>query len=275
MKLVQPRRRDPQGQNPGKDPALDRSGLTQPAVKNLGDLGSVRRFSDLRLRLRTRLPSLWRFYMFAKRACFALSHPTRRLRFEAIARRNKWRNDESISGFGSTTVGTKPIREALVGMINALEVTDILDIPCGDFHWMRQVDLGIRYVGADIADAIIRPLQQAHAGDEMITFRRLDIVTDALPQSDLVFTRECFNHFSFRSIRAAIANVRSSKSRLIALTHYPHHMSNSNQETGYTYRPLNFTLHPFCWPEPLLHLAEASPDGRVMAVWEVSALPST
>ena len=235
----------------------------------------MRRFSDLRLSLRTRLPVLWRFYMLVKRACFALTHPTRRLRFETIARQNKWRNEESISGFGSTTVGTVAIRRALPEMIKALGVTDMLDIPCGDFHWMRQVDLGIRYVGADIAEAVISPLQQEYAGDETITFRRLDIVTDALPRADLIFTRECFNHFSFRSIRAAIANVTSSKTRLIAVTHYPHHLSNSNQETGYTYRPLNFTLHPFCWPEPLLHLAEASADGRVMAVWEVSALPST
>jgi hypothetical protein len=231
-------------------------------------------FSGLRSRLRTRAPGLWRTYMLAKRGTFAASHPTRRMRFEAIARRNQWRNDESLSGFGSTMKGTAPLRDALPKSIDALGVTNMLDIPCGDFHWMKEVQLPIPYVGADIVEALIADLQLAHAADLTRTFRRLDIVTDALPKTDLVFTRECFNHFSFRAIHAAIANVVDSGSRLIAVTHYPHHDSNSNQETGYTYRPLNFTLQPFGWPAPIHQLPEAATDGRVMAVWEVSDLPS-
>ena len=33
----------------------------------------------------------------------------------------------------------------------------MLDIPCGDFYWMKEVDLkDIEYIGADIVDELIK-----------------------------------------------------------------------------------------------------------------------
>jgi hypothetical protein len=40
--------------------------------------------------------------------------------------------------------------------MEAHDVKSLLDIPCGDFHWMRRVNLqGLSYVGADIVRELI------------------------------------------------------------------------------------------------------------------------
>src|SRR5215213_5906369 len=71
--------------------------------------------------------------------------------FTDIYRRNLWGEAESVSGSGSTMAETEDIRGYLPELLQRLGARSLLDIPCGDFHWMKTVDLGIdRYIGADI-----------------------------------------------------------------------------------------------------------------------------
>jgi hypothetical protein len=230
------------------------------------------RLKSVRARLRVRYPTVFRTYMYGKRAVFLVRYPTRRMKFDAISRRNVWQNRESRSGFGSTEQATELLRENFPEMIRLLEVENILDIPCGDFHWMQLLNLQIPYIGADISEALVKKLQQEHASGNKREFRRLDIVNDSLPSADLTFVRECFNHFSFRRIHAATANVKLAGGRYLAVTHYPAHTLNTNQETGFTYRPINFTIAPFGWPPPIHTMSESACDGRVVAVWRLDEI---
>src|SRR5579885_1138281 len=61
--------------------------------------------------------------------------------FSEIYRSNQWGASESVSGLGSELSATERVREELPKIVREFGVRSMLDIPCGDFHWMRQVDL--------------------------------------------------------------------------------------------------------------------------------------
>ena len=99
---------------------------------------------------------------------------------------NAWGGRQSRSGIGSELEQTRTLIAELPNLFRSLGNPTVLDIPCGDFHWMKQVDLsGIDYVGADIVAPIIehnRDVQRA----PNISFRILDLTSDPLPKVDLI-----------------------------------------------------------------------------------------
>src|SRR4051812_10120929 len=82
----------------------------------------------------------------ARRQRFALMS-TRGV-FTEIYRRQLWGSGETVSGYGSTIAGTEPLRTALPLLLRKLGVRTLIDIPCGDFNWMRKVELEVdEYIG--------------------------------------------------------------------------------------------------------------------------------
>src|SRR5262245_50296933 len=57
--------------------------------------------------------------------------------FTDIYRRNAWGGTESVSGTGSGLAETRALRSSLRLLIDDFEIATMLDIPCGDFHWMQ------------------------------------------------------------------------------------------------------------------------------------------
>src|SRR5215204_467455 len=71
--------------------------------------------------------------------------------FGEIYRKNVWGDAESRSGGGSTVEATSVARDVVGGLVRELGLRVLHDIPCGDFNWMRHVDLGdCAYIGSDI-----------------------------------------------------------------------------------------------------------------------------
>src|ERR1017187_2670419 len=109
-----------------------------------------------------------------------------------------WNDNESVSGPGSTLRYTSDLRATLPGLIRALGCKSMLDAPCGDFNWMKEVDLsGIDYMGVDIVPALIanhRAKYQQHR------FAVQDITKDAFPKVDFVLCRDVLFHLSNSSI---------------------------------------------------------------------------
>lgn len=62
--------------------------------------------------------------------------------FTMIYRRGVWRDSESRSGSGSNMRATEAIRAELPRMLEALQIKSLLDVPCGDFNWMKEIKLG-------------------------------------------------------------------------------------------------------------------------------------
>jgi len=195
--------------------------------------------------------------------------------FQEIYRKNIWGNKESASGHGSTISQTSSILKQLPILIDKFKIDSMLDIPCGDFHWMSKLELSLKYTGADIVDEIIEINNNkffSH-GD----FHILNICKDPLPENDLIFCRDCLVHFSYSKIFQAINNIILSGSKYALLTTFPQCNKNFNTLTG-TWRALNFQKPPFNFPEPIEIIHEKSNyraekyGDKSLALWKLSDL---
>jgi hypothetical protein len=153
------------------------------------------------------------------------------------------------------------------------EVRSILDIPCGDFHWMRSVNLqGLSYIGADIVRELVT--QNQRYAVEGISFRHMDLLSHALPKVDLILCRDCLVHFSFADIFKALNNLRASGSRFLLTTTFPTRQENLPIPTG-KWRPLNLERAPFFLPPPLTILNEGCTENggeyadKSLGLWEL------
>lgn len=196
--------------------------------------------------------------------------------FTSIYETNKWGDGNTRSGKGSTLAYTQQLRNELPTLLKALETDTLLDIPCGDFHWMREVSLPIaHYIGADIVKPMIAENQRLYS-DAQRQFLALDLLTDQLPPADTIFCRECLVHLSFADINRAVANIKSTKATFLITTNFPEINRNKDIVTG-KHRVLNFCAAPFHWPTPVKCIVEHEGDARrgrkEMAVWRITDLP--
>ena len=169
---------------------------------------------------------------------------------------------------------TQQIRTRLPKLLRELKVTSMLDIPCGDFYWLKEVDLGfLSYTGADIVDEIIVSNRTRYATDKR-EFKRLDICHDPLPTVDLILCRDLFRHLSFEDIRAAILNIRSSASTFLLATTCVVTSEHSDIQTGKG-RSVNLLIPPVSLPRPLRTVDDSNldnPSKRLM-LFSVIDLP--
>jgi hypothetical protein len=195
--------------------------------------------------------------------------------FELIYRANAWGGTTSRSGPASDPANTAALRRLLPGLVRDLGGRTLLDLPCGDFEWMREVDLGVEaYIGADIVPAIVRR-NRARWGGAGRTFVRLDITRSALPAVDVVLCRDLLTHLSNADAARALGAVAASGSRYLVTTTFPTVTVNTDILTG-LFRPINLERPPFSLPPPLRleaeHSLATSPD-RSLGVWRIAALP--
>ena len=197
-------------------------------------------------------------------------------RFRHIYETNHWNDAESVSGPGSTLEETEPIRRALPTMLAELGAASLLDLPCGDFHWMQHTDLsGIDYIGGDLVGELIERNQAQYARDR-VSFCKIDLVQDKLPQVNAVLCRDCLVHLSFTDAHAALANVARSGARWLLTTSFPRVTRNDDIVTG-QWRPLNLMLPPFNLPEPAKRIAENCTEtdfaDKLLGVWPIADVP--
>lgn len=190
---------------------------------------------------------------------------------------NRWGDDESVSGPGSSLTRTAKLRRELPDLLQEIGARTLLDAPCGDFNWMKDTRLGVeQYIGVDIIPDLITRNQELYGNDET-RFLLLDLTRDKLPRADAILCRDCLIHFSYRHIAAAIKNFKRSGSRYLLTNSYPAWSKNENIRTG-DFRPLNLTQPPFNFPPPLKQLEEKFPEeqgqffGKILGLWKLSDL---
>ncbi|MCC6412814.1 MAG: class I SAM-dependent methyltransferase, partial [Saprospiraceae bacterium] len=153
--------------------------------------------------------------------------------FTHIYQKNRWADGASLSGTGSNDVQTQTLAAELGLLLKNLGATSILDIPCGDFHWMKNVDLtGIRYTGADIVEDLVLKNQQQYGQPDHINFLKLNLLEDPLPKTDVVLVRDCLVHFSYAHIQQALKNIKNSGCTYLLTTTFPEHPKNTDITTG-------------------------------------------
>lgn len=194
-------------------------------------------------------------------------------RFTLIYHRNSWGSKESVSGSGSTIVMTESIRELLPVIIKKFSISSILDVPCGDFNWMRLVDLQeISYIGGEIVKPLVSELNIKFSGDG-IAFIQMDITKDAFPKSDLVLNRDCLFHLSYQDIYLTLSNFLESGSKYFLSTSHDNdqEFSNSDIRSG-GFRQIDLFAVPFTFPRnfyfQIPEQGEASVPPRSLYLWD-------
>lgn len=197
--------------------------------------------------------------------------------FTRIWRENHWKGSESVSGPGSGVKRTRHLRPALAELLAELDVRSLLDVPCGDFLWMSELDLtDIDYVGGDVVPELVEETRRRHARPGR-RFEVLDLTTSPLPPADLLLCRDCLVHLSLDDALRALDNIARSDIRWLAATSFTDRDENLKVQTG-RWRPLNLQLAPFSLPAPEQVIAEApAAPGRKhgdksLLVWPMAAV---
>jgi hypothetical protein len=199
-------------------------------------------------------------------------------RFARIYSTNLWSDPESRSGVGSTLDSTRTLRAELPKALRQLEARVLLDVPCGDFTWMEQVDLsGIEYIGGDIVPLIVEQNKLLHSRESR-RFMQLDLTRDVLPDADVLLCRDCLVHLSYANIRVVLANIARSNIRFVLMTSFPGRRDNYDVADG-DWRALDLQAPPFSFPEARLAIVEnceeegGSYADKSLLAWRVEDLP--
>ena len=200
--------------------------------------------------------------------------------FSDIYKNNLWHiseKRESFSGIGSSLEQTREIIKNLPLVFQKFSINSMLDIPCGDFNWMQNIDLSkMKYTGADIVKEIVHTNNVKHNAQN-INFIQLNLIEDPLPKVDLIFCRDCLVHFSFSDFLSSIENIKKSGSKYLMTTTFTNQRSNKDIHTG-GWRPLNLKLAPFNFPHPTYLLNEkcTEMDGlfsdKSLGIWNIADL---
>jgi SAM-dependent methyltransferase len=195
-------------------------------------------------------------------------------RFSAVYRNGVWldgRPSGSLSGLGSELENTESIRRRIPDFLKSIGSRTLLDVGCGDFNWMKEVQLPCQYIGVDIVRDVIEANASLY-GSARRSFQVLDATSGPLPPADTVLCREVLFHLSFRDIWRLIQNVRSSGASFLIATNDDALKLNADIISG-DFRLLNLRKAPFYFRTPLLSIPDGGVDpDRVLAVWNVSAL---
>jgi len=197
------------------------------------------------------------------------------LDFEGIYQDNGFEGTESRSGGGSTLEQTHVISREIPLLLKELGIKHFLDVPCGDFNWMRYVDLGdVKYTGGDVVQTIVDK-NSAEYGNERRSFQRINIITGPLPVADMIFCRDCLVHLNYADGLSALETFRTSGAKWLLTTTFTERTSNSDLYEGDIWRPLNLEHAPYNLPKPERYINEACTEGnglfgdKCLALWRI------
>ena len=181
--------------------------------------------------------------------------------FVEIYKKNYWKSKESVSGPGSTLAVTSKTRDDIKYIIDKYQINTLLDIPCGDFNWMKEIMLkenGVSYLGCDIVPEIIKKNNENYS-DVNIKFEEKNIITDKIEKHDMILCRDCLVHFSNADIFKALKNIKNSNSTYLLVTSFLDIENNIDIETG-QWRAIDLRKYPFEFTNPLEIFTECNTE---------------
>jgi len=102
--------------------------------------------------------------------------------------------EESLCGGGSWKKNAIDAKEFIQEKIDLYDYETILDLGCGDWNWMNEIDFrGAQYLGVD-CDAEMIYDNLVNYGKNGISFKVSDIFSMDLPEADLVICRDVLFH---------------------------------------------------------------------------------
>ena len=175
-------------------------------------------------------------------------------RFTRIYEKNGWGSTESRSGPASTPLRTLVLRSQLPALFQTLQITTLLDVGCGEFRWLKMIDLSkMRIRAVDIVEPLIFRLQTSSTTDN-IRFVHMNVLKDPPFTADLWLVRDFCGLYGYRDNRQLLKKFIESESLYIALTNVEADLNQMEVEPG-QWVPINLSLPPYSFPAPL-HILE-------------------
>ena len=204
--------------------------------------------------------------------------------FTNIYHTNYWHGIDSRSGTGSDLITTASLRPHLVTLLNSLEIDSMIDAPCGDFFWMKEIidQFELRaYLGVDIVEEMVEALRKEYEKPDLApqrSFKTLNIVDDILPKADLIFSRDGLVHFSYDTVRQILKNFVDSGAEYVLMTTFLSDTRPYFDILDGQWRAINFQLKPFNFPEPERIIIEGCLEDhyrwtdKALGLWRLSTL---
>ena len=183
-------------------------------------------------------------------------------------------SQDSLSGTGSTKAATSELIVQLSEFLRETGCRKLVDIGCGDFNWMRNVEGDFDYLGIDVVPQLIDAHNAAYASHRR-KFLCMDASGSAIPCGDVALCREVLFHLSFHHGLQLLRNIKAAGFQYVLLTNDRCLWFNTDIQDG-DYRRINLLKPPYNFPEPLRELADdkgKDSHGRVMGVWRGAELP--
>ena len=201
--------------------------------------------------------------------------------FTKIYHTNYWNGKNSKSGTGSDLETTCIMRPQLLALIDELNIYSMIDAPCGDFFWMKEIidKMNIsEYLGMDIVKELVEANSDTHGDGKKIRFSQANVVEDILPKVDLIFSRDCLVHFSYDTARKILNNFIESGSTYVLMTTFMNDQRQYPDILDGQWRAINFLGAPFNLPQPKAVLFEGCIEDhyrwtdKCLALWKLEEL---
>lgn len=178
----------------------------------------------------------------------------REYRFTQIYHKNYWGGEQSLSGKGSDKAQTEFLKSQLIDLVKQLDVKILIDAPCGDFNWMKDIIYGLNldfYYGIEIVKELVDKLNKIY-GNPKIEFQYKDIVISSLPKGDLLLCRDCLCHLTYESIFLFLENfIKSEIPYLLTTTFDKNRINKDLGRDGNSWFPICLLNKPFNFPESI------------------------
>lgn len=175
--------------------------------------------------------------------------------FTKIAEDRLWGCEETPSGPGSSAASTAAIVEALPGWFRDYQIHSVSDLGCGDFNWMKAVDLGgMSYDGYDVVRDLVEQAASTY-GRHGIRFHHADILNVALPRSDLFICKDVLIHFPTPMAIELIQRINAAGASFFAANTYPGFPNETRNLDVGQFQCLDLEAPPFCLGEPLQRIS--------------------
>lgn len=196
--------------------------------------------------------------------------------FTKIYKENIWHGKESKSGRGSDSDQTNRLIIKLIDTIKELNITSLIDCPCGDMNWMKHVlsKTNIAYYGYDIVEELI----QENTNKFSLSFKTCNAIDELITEkADAIFCRDMLNHLTISDIWKVLNNFLQTGSKYIILTNFVKDRQNIDLKINTMgWRALNFYKYPFHFPAPIKTFAEGCPEkgfeDKSITIWKLSDL---
>ena len=152
--------------------------------------------------------------------------------FNTIYERNLWgKSEDSTIKFYSGDGSHDPtIVSPYVNVVSTFllfyrlisnKPANVVDLGCGDFAVGSKIrHLCDRYVACDIVAPLIEH-NKVKFQSLNVEFKTLDLATYDLPNGDIVFVRQVFQHLTNDQIKNALINIQSTYKYLVLTEHIP------------------------------------------------------